>query len=398
MLRIRIFHFLLLPLLFSGLILTSTPKAAPYAALVAEIESERPLFQRNANELRHPASLTKMMTLYLVFEALARGEISKQTRLRASHFAVLRPPSRMGLVAGHSITVEQGILALVTRSANDAAATIAEGLGGSESAFAFLMNEKAQRLGMSHTLFRNASGLPDPRQVTTAWDMFRLAKALNKHFPQYYGYFSTPNFEYDGQNFGNHNHLLNSYPGADGIKTGFVNASGFNLVASARRGGYRLVGVVFGGNTAAARDTHMRHILDDGFDQLEGREARFIQAPFEQAEHYTLLGSSRFRHEYGDGSARYATDTVSTPPAHLIRRGFVVRLGYFSTNQMAQQRITAVLRLVPLIPQTARPDITIRRLHKKMVYLAQLRSLSSQDARRACVQIKRQGIACSVTR
>ncbi|MBM3202961.1 D-alanyl-D-alanine carboxypeptidase [Candidatus Woesearchaeota archaeon] len=338
MLRIRIFHFLLIPLLFTGLIPGPTASAAPYSALVAEIDSERPLFQRNADELRHPASLTKMMTLYLVFEALVRGEISKQTRLRASHFAVLRPPSRMGLVAGHSITVEQGILALVTRSANDAAATIAEGLGGSESAFAFLMNEKAQRLGMNHTLFRNASGLPDPRQVTTAWDMFRLAKALNKHFPQYYGYFSTPNFEYDGQNFGNHNHLLNAYPGADGIKTGFVNASGFNLVASARRGGYRLVGVVFGGNTAAARDTHMRHILDDGFDQLEGRAARFIQAPFDQPEHYTLLRGAPFRHESGHGIRKHRAALPSARPGNTARRGSVSRRKTEGVRQKAKRR------------------------------------------------------------
>ncbi len=377
MLRIRILFFLWSVVLFSCVFLPSKSMAGPYAALVAEIDNERPLFQRNADELRHPASLTKMMTLYLVFESLVQGEINKQTRLRASRFAVLRPPSRMGLLAGHDITVEQGILALVTRSANDAAVTLAEGLGGSESAFAYLMNEKAQQLGMSRTVFRNASGLPNPQQVTTAWDMFRLAKALYKHFPQYYGYFSTPNFEYQGQVFGNHNHLLDSYPGVDGIKTGFVNASGFNLVASARRGGYRLIGVVFGGNTAAARDAHMRNLLDDGFDQLEGRQARFIQAPFDQPEHYLLPVSTVLRN-------------------HHDPQAWSVRLGYFQTHRQAEQRITAAIGLAPGFLHSGQAAISQHRRHKKQVYLAEIRALRQADARRACTQLKRKKLECSL--
>lgn len=378
MLRIRILFFLWSAILLSGVFLPSESMAGPYAALVAEIDGERPLFQRNADELRHPASLTKMMTLYLVFESLVRGEISKQTRLQVSRFAVLRPPSRMGLLAGHGITVEQGILALVTRSANDAAVTLAEGLGGSESAFAYLMNEKARRLGMSRTVFRNASGLPDARQVTTAWDMFRLAKALYKHFPQYYGYFSTHNFEYQGQLFANHNHLLDSYPGADGIKTGFVNASGFNLVASARRGGHRLIGVVFGGNTAAARDAHMRNLLDDGFDQLEGQQARFIQAPFDQPGHSVLPVSP-------------------LPNNHDDHQTWAIRLGYFQTHHQAERRITAAVGLAPGFLHAGQAAISQHRRHKKQVYLAQIRALNQADARRACTQLKRKKLECSLT-
>lgn len=398
MLRICFYHCVLSLFVLSGLMCVSTNlTAGPYAALVAEIDSERPLFQRNADELRHPASLTKMMTLYLVFESLARGEINKQTRFRASRFAVLRPPSRMGLLAGHSITVEQGILALVTRSANDAAATLAEGLGGSESAFAYLMNEKARRLGMTRTVFRNASGLPDPRQVTTAWDMFHLAKALHKHFPQYYDYFSTSNFEYEGQNFGNHNHLLKSYPGADGIKTGFVNASGFNLVASARREGRRLIGVVFGGNTAAQRDTHMRDILDDGFDQLEGRESRLIRAPFDQPEHYALLHRPSNHEEFGDAPERYHAyaPSAETGKAHRVH---AIQLGQFATAHQAEQRISMVLRLAPLPLHYAQGAVIAHRRHKKTGYLAQLRALNQQEAQKVCLELKRKKLACSVIR
>lgn len=402
MLRACIYNLTLYPILLIGLLLAHDSIAAPYAALVAEIESERPLFQRNADELRHPASLTKMMTLYLVFEALSRGEIHKQTRLRASHFAVLRPPSRMGIQAGHTITVEQGILALVTRSANDAAATIAEGLGGSESAFAYLMNEKARQLGMSRTIFRNASGLPDPNQVTTAWDMFRLAKALNKHFPQHYGYFSTPSFEFEGQYFGNHNHLLKTYPGADGIKTGFVNASGFNLVASARRSGNRLIGVVFGGYSAAARDTHMRNILDDGFAQLEGRESRVIPAPFDQPERFTLLRNPMQREDNGDGYGRNAS--VIPTGSSMARRieanehTWNIRLGLFPTERQAEQRISNALHMAPYPLRMARTSISLHKRHGRARYEAKLRALTREDARMACLSLRKKRLECSMSR
>jgi D-alanyl-D-alanine carboxypeptidase len=288
--------YLIAPLfLFACIALFSLrAEAAPYSGLVVDVDSDRALYERNADELRHPASLTKMMTLYLVFEALANGELFPDTLFRASRFAVLRPPSRLGLAAGDTLTVEDGILALVTRSANDAASVIAEGMAGSESAFAELMTEKARQLGMGRTLFRNASGLPDPNQVTTAWDMYRLGKALNRNFPQYYTYFSTPRFYYGGQSFQNHNHLMETYPGMDGIKTGFVNASGFNLVASARRNGRRLIGVVFGGPSAQRRDAHMREILNDGFAQLEGEPPRVAMAEFERPEPLSLLARPRW--------------------------------------------------------------------------------------------------------
>lgn len=263
--------------------------AVPYSGLVVEPETGRVLYEQRAEELRHPASLTKMMTLYLVFEALANGDLFHDTVFRASRFAVLRPPSRLGLAAGDTLTVEDGILALVTRSANDAASVIAEGLAGSESAFAALMTEKARQLGMASTVFRNASGLPDPNQVTTAWDMYRLGRALQQNFPEFYPYFSTATFYYGGQSFHNHNHLLETYPGTDGIKTGFVNSSGFNLVASAQRNGRRLVGVVFGGPSAARRDAHMREILDDGFAQLEGAPPSVYTAEFDRPDPPALL-------------------------------------------------------------------------------------------------------------
>jgi D-alanyl-D-alanine carboxypeptidase len=314
--------------LFSGRALA----ANTYSGLVVDVDSERVLYERNADELRHPASLTKMMTLYLVFEALANGELYEDTMFRASRFAVMRPPSRLGLAAGDTLSVRDGILALVTRSANDAASVIAEGMAGSESAFAAMMTEKARELGMSQTVFRNASGLPDPNQVTTAWDMYRLGRALYKNFPDQYAYFSTPKFYYEGQGFENHNHLMERYPGMDGIKTGFINSSGFNLVASARRGGRRLIGVVFGGPSAFRRDEHMKEILDDGFAQLlEGTPPGIVTAEFDRpAPPPSLLARPRLAE---------APEIELAEPARPRR---ALRLASYSAPDLAPARVRKV--------------------------------------------------------
>ena len=277
--RMHLPRFLLTVLLFW----IQSAGARDYSALVVEPETGKVLYEKYANELRHPASITKIMTLYLVFEALDRGELTLNTPFSVSRNAVLRPPSRLGLTPGETIAVEDAILALVTRSANDVATVIAENMGGSESAFADMMTAKAHSLGMLDTVFQNASGLPDPDQVTTAWDMYKLGKAMITNFPRYYPYFSTLRFYYRGQSFDNHNHLMETYPGMDGIKTGFINSSGFNLVASAKRGGRRIIGVVFGGPSAVRRDRHMRDILDDGFAQLEGAPPSYVEADFEKA-------------------------------------------------------------------------------------------------------------------
>lgn len=277
----RFFPYFLLVLL-SSFGYSQAALAGQYSALVVEPESGRILYEKDADGLRHPASVTKMMTLYLVFEALEKGEITLNTPLEVSRYAVSRPPSRLGVAAGSTLRVEDAILALVTRSANDAATVIAENLGGTESAFGEMMTAKARALGMRDSVFRNASGLPDPGQWTSARDMYKLGRALIYDFPRYYPYFSTPRFYYHGHGFDNHNHLMETYQGMDGIKTGFINSSGFNLVASAKRNGRRLIGVVFGGPSAVGRDRHMRDILDDGFAQLQGSSPRGVVAEFER--------------------------------------------------------------------------------------------------------------------
>jgi len=240
------------------------------ASIIIDANTNTVVSQQNPDRLLHPASMSKLMTLYLVFEALEQGRITLQRSLPVSAHAESMSPTKLGLVNGQSIRVDDAILSLCTHSANDSAVVLAEALGGSEPRFGQLMTRKAHQLGMVNTNFRNASGLPDPAQISTARDMAILARSLIRNFPQYYHYFSVREFTYNGAVYANHNHLMSRYEGMDGLKTGLTNASGFNLAASAVRNGRRLIGVVFGGTSALQRDDYMASLLDDGFQRTGG--------------------------------------------------------------------------------------------------------------------------------
>lgn len=233
-----------------------------YAAIVIDANTGKVLFDRNSRELRYPASLTKMMTLYMLFEALETGRVDPTAQLPVTAFAASKPPSRLGLRPGQHIDVQTAILALCVRSANDVATVVAEYLGDSEARFAEMMTAKARQLGMNSTTFRNASGLPDADQRTSARDMAVLSTALRKRFPQHYHYFSNREFSYAGKIIRGHNDLLGRVDGVDGLKTGYIRASGFNLATSAGRGGRRIVAVVMGGETARARNAHMEELIE----------------------------------------------------------------------------------------------------------------------------------------
>jgi D-alanyl-D-alanine carboxypeptidase len=232
-----------------------------YAAIVVDAKTGKTLFARYADSPRYPASLTKMMTMYMVFEALASGQISKSSRITISRNAAAEQPTKLGLKPGSTITVDDALLTMATKSANDISTAVAEYLGGSEAAFAKMMTQKARALGMKSTTFRNAHGLPNKHQKTTARDMARLGIALREHFPQYYGYFSTRSATVAGKRLTNHNRLLGRVRGMDGIKTGYTRASGFNLVSSVEANGRSIVAVVMGGRTAASRNEHMTEII-----------------------------------------------------------------------------------------------------------------------------------------
>ncbi len=239
------------------------------AALIIDGETGKVLYARNADATRHPASLTKMMTLYLLFESMQKGQMTLSTPMKVSRHAAAQGPTKLYLKPGETIDVDDAIKAIVVRSANDVAVTIAEALGGTELQFADMMNAKAHQLGMSHTFYHNASGLPDPQQISTAQDLALLARHLAYDFPQYFHYFSTPAFTYRGTTYQTHDNLIGHYNGADGIKTGYTGASGFNLVSSVVRDRVHLIGVVMGGVTAHRRDDEMMELLDQTFAQVD---------------------------------------------------------------------------------------------------------------------------------
>jgi D-alanyl-D-alanine carboxypeptidase len=234
-----------------------------YSDIVVDGNSGAILHASSPDALRHPASLTKIMTLYLLFEQLEAGKLKLDSSLDVSEHAAIQSPTKLGLRDGQTIKVEDAIKGIVTRSANDAAVVVAENIAGDEDSFAKLMTRKAQALGMAHTVYRNASGLPSNEQVTTARDQALLGRTIQERFPHYYKYFSTRVFEYHGEAIGNHNRLLGSVDGVDGIKTGYISASGFNIVTSVHRDNRFLVAVVFGGSSAGSRDERMRELIRD---------------------------------------------------------------------------------------------------------------------------------------
>ena len=267
-LPVRILALTALLGLSASIFAPQTAEAKPVAAsIIVDAETGEVISRSNADTLTYPASLTKMMTLYLLFDAIDAGKVSLTDKITFSKNAAAEPATNLAVKAGNTIQVETAILALIIRSANDVATAVGEHLAGSEKEFARMMTAKARDLGMSKTTFRNANGLPNPDQRTTARDMAVLGVALLRDHAKYYGYFSQSKFTYRGVNYATHNRVLRKFTGADGMKTGYIRASGFNLVTSAERDGRRLVGVVLGGSSGGSRDQHMIKLMTAAFKQ-----------------------------------------------------------------------------------------------------------------------------------
>ena len=328
---------------------------AKYAAIVMDASNGEVLFEKNADSQRHPASITKIMTLYLTFEALSSGRLRLDDRVPVSYHAASMAPSKLGVPAGGSVTVDEAMRAVAVISANDMAVALAEKIGGNEPHFTALMTLRAQELGMPNTHYVNANGLPDPRQISSAHDIAILSRAVMRDFPQYYGYFSLKSFTFNGRTVTNHNHLLVSMPGVDGLKTGFINASGFNLSASAVRDNHRLIAVVLGGNTAGGRDAHVRELLDDGFTFLHRRDLgdkALAQASFTEPSDLTASPAapqiSAGKIELSDAevaSLRAASTPAGTPSAPVaqpasapVRAQPVARLIKVKTDDDGERR------------------------------------------------------------
>ncbi len=342
----------------------ASPAAAKYASYVIDADTGEVLHALNQDTRNYPASLTKMMTLYLMFDRLERKQWTLNTRLKVSKRAARQPASKLGLRAGTTIRVKDAIMALVVKSANDVATVVAENISGKERSFALKMTAKARSLGMARTTFRNASGLPHRGQLSTAKDMSILARALQRDFPQFYGYFSKPTFRFQGKTYRSHNKLLKSYRGMDGLKTGYIRASGFNLAASATRDGRRIIGIVFGGRSSKQRNRHMAKLLDKGF-------AKLAPAP------RTVIAKAPTRSK-PNNKAKVTGKTV-----------WAVQVGAFSrvdqasaAAKMAQAKAPRYLRhgQVLIVPLKKRSG---KRLHR-----ARIVGISKRDAFRTCRVIK----------
>lgn len=346
--------------------------AEKYAAFVIDANNGKVLFAKNADDPRYPASLTKMMTLYLVFEAMRKGRLELDSRMKVSAYAAARPPSKIGLKPGATISVEEGIYSLVTKSANDVSVVIAEHLGGTEARFATMMTAKAHQLGMSRTTFKNPHGLPNPGQKTTARDMATLGMALREHFPRQYSYFKAKSFNFRGRTIGSHNRLVGRIKGVDGIKTGYINASGFNLVTSLAIDDKKIVGVVMGGKSGASRDNHMAELMNKYIKVASNNErGPLIAAPKPTEPRVTVAAvseysppsrvpvprqrtsvSERIAAAYGsDVGAEVATNQTERRPL-LGREALRAALGSSrpTANPLRQMAVPAANSLAPSVP------------------------------------------------
>jgi D-alanyl-D-alanine carboxypeptidase len=354
-----------------AMILAGVPAAraqigsARYSSIIVDAASGDVLEEVNADQPRHPASLTKMMTLYLAFEALRDRRIGLDQVVPVSGHAAGMEPSKLGLLPGSRLSVEQAILGLVTKSANDAASALGELLGGSEDRFAQMMTLRARALGMTHTTFQNASGLPDPDQWSTARDLAILSRHLINDFPAYYRYFSTPSFTWHRQVIFNHDNMLRTYPGADGLKTGYTEASGHNLVTSAVRGGVRLVGVVLGAASNGERDIHMASLLDHGFEQMDVPISR------KPEPRITLVSSAHAE--------------ISRPAPHSRSNGWAIQVGSFATEAAARSAAATARREA----EAGEPRAEAVRVGHQTKWRALVTGLSSTDAAEACSGLRK---------
>lgn len=439
-------------LVLLALTFSTSARANPrYASIVVDVASGEVLHAANADATRYPASLTKMMTLYLLFEALEEGRIMLDQPLHVSSYAASKPASKLWLPAGSTITVREAIPALIIRSANDVAVVVAEALGGSESGFAQQMNAKARQLGMTATQFRNASGLPDGGQTSTARDMATLGIHLMNDYPAYYHHFANTSFSYGGKIYNGHNRLLTNYDGADGLKTGYINASGFNVATSAVRDGRRIVAVVMGGFTAQSRDAHMADLLDRGFarasmlggsdwvakaDVTGGDEPIQAASPATQAQPDRIAelahassasqthGSDRVSEEQQapafEGTFLAAAQTVSLDasasmsdaagemssddPILALMNGFEQEMGGDWSVQIGafhdpdQARMLADRAADYLQQEQLRARINVTESPERQVFRARLVDMEETQARSACNRLQQQGMDCLVTR
>lgn len=370
----------------------------PKAHIVIDAASGKELIARAPDLQIYPASLTKMMTLYLLFDELEAGRLKLSSRIPFSRRAAARPPSKLGVKAGNSISVKTAIQALAIKSANDVAYAVAEKIGGSAKGFVKQMNAKATTLGMARTTFKNPSGLPHSGQVSTPRDMAQLARALRYRHKRYYRYFGAKSFKYGGRTYRTHNRFLKSYSGADGVKTGYINASGFNFAGSAVRNGRRLIGVIVGGKTSKRRDQAFTKLMNAGF-----KKAKQLGRPHYSGVLMSSVDWNTGRTAEPPRRKPFAPVVASAPaksrsPAASARPvAYAAQVGAVATKDDAAQMAAASLKALGGVIQGGETSVTVLTLNNgKKLFRARIAGLTDTEARQACRTLQQKGRACLV--
>lgn len=390
-------------------VLRAAAASASVSSIMIDAENGDVMYEMNADERRYPASLTKLMTLYITFNALENNHIKLTDKLKVSRTAAGRSPSKLGVRGGETITVKDAIMAVIVKSANDCATVLAEHFAPTEADFAVLMTNTAHKLGMSHTTFKNASGLPNTQQKTTARDMAVLAMAVYHHFPQYYKWFSAKSFQYKGRTIGGHNYILKTFAGADGMKTGYTAASGYNIITSAKRSGKRVIAVTMGHNSVGERDKKVSRMMDKGLTHMQKGEINVamltneINGKASAAPKATRLASVQKKTPAKTQAVRLAK-AQSKPAAKATKIAsassngrYAVQVGSFSDYQRARNYALTVKN--KLAKKYAVHDIKVEKVQaeSKTVYRSKVIGLAKNDANTICRNMKRSNQACLVT-
>lgn len=400
-LRILRTHAALLSLFILALVNTSlSAQAAPpkQAHIIIDHATGQVLSASAPDEPRYPASLTKMMTLYMLFDALKEGRVKLDTPMKVSAYAARQSPTKLNVAPGETVPVDIAIKALVVRSANDVAVVVAEHLAGSEQQFAKQMTLRAAELGMNRTTFRNPHGLPNSAQRTTARDLATLARALLRDHPRYYPYFATEAFSFQGNTYRSHNRLMLRYEGMDGLKTGFINASGFNLASTALRDGRRLVGVVLGGSTAAERDRKMENLLDAAFRrEVSPPEPQLLvkndKAPANKANTTVQLPPQK------PGAIRPTTVATRAPTQKAAPAGgWAIQIGAFGNKKQTDAALKTAASKLPTLADFDGIVVPGKNGNGRAIYRARFIGLTEKEAARACTTLKKGGGDCLAMR
>lgn len=396
------------------MMLMSSNALARYSAIVIDAETGEVIHETEAAQKWYPASLTKVMTLYMTFAALESGKLHLNDMLTVSHHAAIQPKSRLGLRKGQKISVEHAIMAVATRSANDAAVTLAEHLGGSESHFGHLMTQQAHHMGMSSSSFVNASGLPDEHQISSARDLAILSSALIKNYPEYYRIFSSTEFHYKGQVLPNTNRILKTYPDADGLKTGFTCGSGYNLIASAKRNGHRLVGVLLGAHSSGERFEQMGNLLDVGFEKKSAGIASshvsqlhdddLAPPPFQLASNRCAGSAVQMGADADAGDyepirihPNAAHPRIEQPSLVKTNNQFIVSFGQVTQKSIADKQLSIVRNKLGAMSSTGNPHIAKHINHGKPSWAIHWSGVTHEQAQLMCSHLKPQFKDCSIT-